>query len=394
LKKLCIARHRARLGPWSGDHHAHSIAARRVNCTTLACGGFHHALEARPEKQVDTPAAQRIDRDHESSWAFGTSGSGTQRGIEAPMDIDVFAPTQLGTVFRVLRTILEPERVLDSAQRSFLSTYARITDFQLPPIDPRPIPIDEVLLDGAHPKKRLIQLGAMAALLARPINPASVAYLRALCEHLETHDSVVDLLEALIAGHTFKAKMLARRRGFRAILKEAFLAEGAMGVVRFFAAFLFKARVNVDKHWRYRRLGLLPHGTLGRAYWQHMTEQGFGFPGEPAGIADSVAYHDVGHVLTGYDTTPAGEIQQGSFQGGNRREDGFFFILFVILQFHQGIAVSPNGAPEVGHFDPAKVLWAIHRGASCEVDITHQWKFWPLLTLSVEQARAECALIA
>jgi ubiquinone biosynthesis protein Coq4 len=97
-----------------------------------------------------------------------------------------------------------------------------------------------------------------------------------------------------------------------------------MGVARFVGAIAFKRAVNKDKVWSYKRLGLLPEGTLGREYWKHLTEVGFGFPGEPGGIADSVAYHDVGHVLAAHDTTPAGEIQQGSFQGGNRREDGFF----------------------------------------------------------------------
>jgi hypothetical protein len=120
---------------------------------------------------------------------------------------------------------------------------------------------------------------------------------------------------------------------------------------------------------------------------------GFGFPGEPGGIADSVAYHDIGHVLAEHDTTPLGEIQQGSFQGGNRRADGFFFIQFAILQFHHGIKITPVAPPQVGNFDPEKVLWAIHRGATCNVDITHQWNYWPLMSLTLPEARARIALL-
>jgi len=121
---------------------------------------------------------------------------------------------------------------------------------------------------------------------------------------------------------------------------------------------------------------------------------GYGFPGEPAGIADSVAYHDdVAHVLAEHDTTPSGEIQQGCFQGGNRREDGFFFIQFAILQFHHGIRLRPVSPSEVGHFDPQKVLWAIHRGASCRVDFTHQWNYWPLMPLPLGEASEQCGLL-
>jgi hypothetical protein len=93
-------------------------------------------------------------------------------------------------------------------------------------------------------------------------------------------------------------------------------------------------------------------------------------------------------VLAEHDTTPLGEIQQGSFQGGNRREDSFFFIQFVILQFHHGVKIMPVAPPEVGHFDPEEVLWAIHRGAQSKVDMTHQWNFWPLMRLPLKRWRA------
>ena len=93
---------------------------------------------------------------------------------------------------------------------------------------------------------------------------------------------------------------------------------------------LLKATVNKDKMWHYKRLGLLPDGTLGREFFRHMATVGFAFPGEPNGIPDSIAYHDVIHVLAEHATTPLGEIQQASFQAGNRREDGFFFAQMVV----------------------------------------------------------------
>jgi hypothetical protein len=124
-----------------------------------------------------------------------------------------------------------------------------------------------------------------------------------------------------------------------------------------------------------------------------MVREGFGFPGEPGGIPDAVAYHDIAHVLAGHDATPTGEIQQGSFQGGNRREDGFCFVQFVLLQFHQGIRITPTTAAQVGHFDPELVLWAIHRGAQCAVDMTQQWNYWPLMSLPLAEARARCGLL-
>jgi len=309
------------------------------------------------------------------------------------MDIDVFPANQLPTVFRVLRTALAPDGALEPRERAFLDTYARITSFQLPGVDPQPIAAHDVAIDGLHQRKRLIQIAALAVLLSRPVKAQSFAFLRALSRHFATHDPVIDVIGALRKGQIHKVRLLAMRRVMRVMLKEAHQAEGFAGVLRLLGAMWFKAPVNIDKHSKYKRLGLLPEGTLGREYWKHMTREGFNFPGEPAGIPDSVAYHDIAHVLAEHEATPLGEIQQGSFQGGNRREDGFFFVQFVILQFHHGVRITPATGPQTGFFDPALVLWAIHRGAQCNVDMTHQWNFWPLMALPLQEARDRCRLL-
>jgi hypothetical protein len=309
------------------------------------------------------------------------------------MDIDVFPPQELDTVFRVLRTALDLWGPLGAHERAFLETYAKITGYALGDSDPPPIAACDVGIEGAHPRKRLVQLAAIATLLNRPVKRDSIAFLRELSRRLAAHDPVIGAIEALREGRHLRIRLLTMRRLMRTILKDGYRAEGFPGVARFLGAMFLGTTVNKDKVWRYRRLGLLPEGTLGREYWKHMTRVGFGFPGEAGGIPDSIAYHDVGHILAGNDTTPLGEIQQGSFQGGNRREDGFAFVQFVLLQFHQGVKVTPATAAAVGNFDPRKVLWAIHRGARCNVDITHQWNFWPLMPLPIEQARARCGLL-
>jgi hypothetical protein len=310
------------------------------------------------------------------------------------MDIDVFSPAELPAVVRTLRTALRPEGPLNAAERTFLETFSRIVRHDWnEDQDPAPIASTDVEVAGAHQRKRLVQLAAIAALFTHPIRSECVGYVKALATALGTRDPVLPVLEAVASGRRLSARLRTARRGMRAMLKEAYAAEGVAGVARFVGAMLLKLTVNRDRMWQYKRLGLLPQGTVGRTYWEHLTSLGYAFPGEPAGIPDSVAYHDVGHVLSGYDTTPAGEIQQGCFQGGNRREDGFFFIQFAILQFHHGIQLTPAAKGETGYFHPAKVLWAIHRGASCKVDITHQWNFWPLMPLALGDAREQCGLL-
>ena len=211
----------------------------------------------------------------------------------------------------------------------------------------RPLPIrpEVVQVEGPHRRKRLVQLASIAALFNRPLRPGSIEFVTALAESLGAFDPVIPVMEAVAAGRPIKARLLTVRRFARVFVKEAYRAEGLMGILRFFASAFFKARVNKDKLWKYKKLGLLPEGTLGREFWKHMAKEGFGFPGEPGGLPDAFVYHDVSHVLNGYQTNPAGEIQQGSFQGGNRRNDGFFFIQFVLLQFHHGIRLTPIADP-------------------------------------------------
>ena len=75
-----------------------------------------------------------------------------------------------------------------------------------------------------------------------------------------------------------------------------------------------------------------------------------------------MVFHDFGHVLAGYDTKPESEIQQGAFQGGFVREDGFAFLMFAVIQFHLGVKVTPVTDGFTGLFDVPKVLRAAQRG--------------------------------
>ncbi len=309
------------------------------------------------------------------------------------MDIDVFTRGELPQVFRALRTALSPAGELGAAEREFLATYALVTGHEAGAADPSPIAPEDLRIAGVHARKRLVQLAALAVLLGRPVKADAFAFLQALARHLETHDPVIEVIRALLQGRHGRVRILTMRRMARVVYKEAYVAEGVMGIARLLAAMLLGTAVNRDRMDRYKRLGLLPDGTLGREYWRFMATEGFRFPGEPAGIPVSVSYHDVAHVLAGHPATPLGEIQQASFQAGNRREDGFFFAQFAVLQFHHGVRITPATPGVTGMFEPAKVLWAIHRGAQCRVDMTHQWDYWPLMALPLAEARERCALL-
>jgi ubiquinone biosynthesis protein Coq4 len=168
---------------------------------------------------------------------------------------------------------------------------------------------------------------------------------------------------------------------------KAYHEEGLAGVRKMLAP--MTGGEDQELAWKYKQLGLLPEGTLGREFWEHVTKNRFGVPGEKGGIPERMVFHDFGHVLAGYDTRPESEIQQGAFQGGFVREDGFAFLMFVIIQFHLGQKVTPVTDGFTGLFDVPKVLRAAQRGASCTVDLSDHWDPFAVADAPLEQLRAD-----
>jgi hypothetical protein len=125
------------------------------------------------------------------------------------MDSDVFPPKDLDTVFSVLRTALRHSGPLTPRERLFLATYAGITGYSLSKADPIPLIATEVQLSGAHHRKRLIQLAAIAALYNNPVTPGSARFLRELSWQLKTRDSVVGVVHAVEKGRRLWASLLA-----------------------------------------------------------------------------------------------------------------------------------------------------------------------------------------
>lgn len=138
---------------------------------------------------------------------------------------------------------------------------------------------------------------------------------------------------------------------------------------------------------KYRALGELPSGTLGRSYYEYAIRNRFPFPGERGGAPEMILPHDLAHVLSGYDTDPAGEMQVAAFTAGFRREQTATILLFVLCQFDLGVKMVPQSAPEIGTLDPDRFLAAFVRGSKMTVDLFGDWDFWPVIGERVEVLR-------
>ena len=289
------------------------------------------------------------------------------------MDLAVLSPDELPFALRALRDVVASNGTITPAEQRFLAVVAEIhaSKIQVEALDPIP-PADVArAIAGLHQRKRVVQLALIAAMVEGEVTPAAAAAVRTLAGALGVDEAGLKVLRDLAGNHRLLTRFDMMRRIATKFGGQALAEEGLAGIRKMLAP--FTGGEDAALAWKYKSLGLLPEGTLGRVYWEHCTQRQFAFPGEKGGIPERMVFHDFGHVLSGYDTDPDGEIQQGAFQAGFTRQDGFAFLLFAIIQFHLGVKVTPVAAGETGLFDVTKVMRAAQRGSACNVDLSDHW---------------------
>jgi hypothetical protein len=130
---------------------------------------------------------------------------------------------------------------------------------------------------------------------------------------------------------------------------------------------------------RYDALGKLPANTFGKALWQFDKDNGYAFPGDPTALNASFATpHDSTHVISGYDTSPRGEIMVSTFTAAMHPINPMAgHILPVIFNGHLGIKFNDVARFTTGGFDPDEFWHAWARGRDMTVDIfSPDWKVW------------------
>lgn len=306
------------------------------------------------------------------------------------MDIIVFSNTELPLVLSALRTVAAQPQALSQAETEFLQELARLHGIALDlnQLPDTALPQVESAIASPHQRKRLVQLAISFAMLSCPITPQQEIRLNTLAQALAVREPALTALHHILNGRTPFARLLIMRRIMGRFFKAAWQEDGLQGIRLILEPLLCKrGGQNPALAQRFEQLQHLPTHTLGYAFWQHCTSRQFLFPGQAGAIPERLVFHDFGHLLSGYDTDPMGEIQQGAFQAGFVRDDGFVFLLFAILQFHWGIQITPVAEADRGRFEPQRVLQALYRGSLCQVDLSRNWDFWAVMNQPLEQVR-------
>ena len=141
---------------------------------------------------------------------------------------------------------------------------------------------------------------------------------------------------------------------------------------------------------RYETLADYPAGTFGRALFEHYDLHGYVFPGDPDALSEHFAIpHDSSHVLSGYSTSPQGELLVATFTAGMHRKDAMEgYILPLIFSWHLGIELNKIAGGSKGAFDPAKFYVALDRGCRTAFDIFgDEFDVWSAAPAPLEELR-------
>lgn len=289
------------------------------------------------------------------------------------MDIVVFSKDEIVPVLRALRGVAAANDRFTDAEAHLVEALGRLHGVEIDAQTLEPIANEEVariVVDG-HRRKRVVQLAIVTALVEGEADARSDAAVGALAAALGVSEEGLRVLHSLAGDHS----ILARFDHFRRIRRIMGKMAGKGAVFQIAKPFLGLSH-DAEVEARFESLASYPEGTLGRELHDHYEEHGFAMPGSADGLPEKFIFHDIGHVLAGYDVDPQGEIQQAAFQAGFMRNDGFSFLLFGVMQFHLGLRLTPIARAESGFFDVEKVIRAAARGAACKVDLSDHFDFW------------------
>jgi hypothetical protein len=152
-----------------------------------------------------------------------------------------------------------------------------------------------------------------------------------------------------------------------------------------------ETRLDIDArrvHALWERIEGLPDGTVGSELIRYYHENGWTYPGTDHHQPLTFAEHDFHHVLGGYATTPAGELQVGAFTAGvaDRPMD---CVLYFLMWEQLGTGCPSN--PGVSRaFEPEPIFAALERGARTTGDFVGTgWDPWSIVDLDIDQMRVQ-----
>jgi hypothetical protein len=280
--------------------------------------------------------------------------------------------------------------VLTDTDRGALVAAARVVFRDVDHVDPdalvRPNPeeLAHLVTDPDLAWDAVAFLVVMATVDGQ-LDPAATDLVEQYADALDVDTPAVHDLADLAHGQLAEARADMVRRNLESISGE-WLGDGFDEWV-----FPYRDRPDPDLVSRYEALGDLSAGTFGQVFHEFYMDNGFPFAGDPDGANEQFATrHDSTHVLSGYDTSPQGELLVSAFTGGMHADWPLAgHILPVIVSWHLGIGLTQLAGSTTGSLDAPKFWRAWSRGDEVTGDtFSPDWDFWAHTPQPLDDVRA------
>lgn len=247
----------------------------------------------------------------------------------------------------------------------------------------------ELLELSPHERERVVQAMLLMAIMDGEGSGAEATLVEKVADRLGVHDARVANLRQLAEGRVRWMRFDLTRKGYAKdeLLRTA-RAEGVRGLYRTFGPIVGLAGDPLLAQ-KYIALGELPEGTVGRAYFDLITQNDLSFPGEHDGLGERGMWHDMIHVIGGYPVDPIGEAEVVAFMAGFRKDDPFFWLFTVALQFQVGLVISPFAPGVPDQIDPRRFVLHNRRGSLVKTDLSVDWRFEDDYARPLEDVRRE-----
>jgi tellurite resistance protein len=290
---------------------------------------------------------------------------------------------------RAIKTVALADGSITASELNLLESIQRMhgTTYSLEQLEPiTPADLARALTDQQL-RQQLVQGFIVMSLIDGSANAKETDLVEQFAEALAVSIPEIKNLRQVVEGQMVQLRLdMVRRFWLKEKVVGIWNSEGIRGIYKMVRGLMGKYEDSALAA-RYEALAHYPAGSLGRSLWEYWKRNGFALPGQQGGAPEQICFHDCAHVLSGYGTHPEEEVQVACFSAGFQRRDPFTFVLFVLLQFHLGIRMTPITEARTGFFDPEKAMIAVRRGAAMTVDLNNGWDYWPVIGEQVEELR-------
>jgi hypothetical protein len=320
----------------------------------------------------------------------------TSSGTRVPPLIPNATPPQVTAILGAMRTVAETGSAATEADRHAIVGAGRYlfghgdTAFDaVAPVAPQAL---AAALTGSKLGEDAAKFLTVMALVDGKLDKAKIAGVLGYAEALGIHARYLDEIATAAADRLQEALADMTRSNMESITGRPF-----SGDVNKWLQPYGDGNADPALAARFASLERLPPGTFGHVFWAHFKDNNYTFPGDPTALNAAFAVpHDSAHVLSGYDTTPRGELLASTFTAAmHPRYPMAGHVLPVIFSWHLKLQINAVAKDAAGALDPDEFWHAWAGGAAATIDtFAPDWDFWAYVSVPLGALRARWSIPA